>query len=306
MRRPHLTIRQILKWIDEFFAHWGRWPNRDSGAVSGQIDLTWCGIDLALRNANRGLPGGSSLPQLLAEHRGVRNRMRLPRFTIKLILLWADAFHRRTGHWPTGESGQVHESPGDTWNCVDRALRNGCRGLPGGSSLAQLLAGRRRVRNSSCLPRLTIAQILIWADAYHRRTGRWPTRDSGPIPGGPPGETWFTVANALHTGSRGLRRDSLARLLHRHRQVRYLKGLSPLRIKQILAWADAHFARTGQWPTHLSGPVIGAPGETWGAIHTRLQCGGRGLPGGSSLYQVLRRYRGVNRSVRAASRARSA
>jgi|SRR5579864_4648996 len=182
MQRPHLSIRQILKWIDEFFAHWGRWPNRKSGPVSGQIDVTWCGIDVALKHGNRGLPGGSSLPQLLAEHRGVRNRMRLPRFTIKLILVWADAFHRRTGNWPTLDGGEVRESPGDTWFCVDMALRLGHRGLSGGSSLARLSASRRRVRNSSGLERLTIAQILIWADAYYRRTGRWPTRHSGPIP----------------------------------------------------------------------------------------------------------------------------
>ena len=156
------------------------------------------------------------------------------------------------------------------------------------------------------MPRLTITLILTWADAYHRRTGRWPTHDSGSIPGAPPGETWATVSNALRTGSRGLRRSSLARLLHRHRGVHNRKDLPPLRIKQIVAWADVHFARTGLWPTHLSGPVIGAAGETWGAIHTRLQCGGRGLPGGSSLYQVLYKFRGVNRSVRAATRARSA
>jgi hypothetical protein len=246
------------------------------------------------------------LPQLLAEHRGVRNRMRLPRLTIKLILLWADAFHKRTGQWPTFKSGDVRESPGDTWFCVDKALRKGHRGLPGGSSLARLLARHRAVRNSSGLPRLTITLILTWIDAYHRRTGRWPTRDSGSIPGAPPGETWATVANALFTGSRGLRPSSLARLLQRYRGVRNRKDLPPLRIKQIVAWADVHFAHTGQWPTHLSGPVFGAPGETWGAIHSNLQRGGRGLPGGSSLYQVLRKYRGVNRSVRAATRARSA
>ena len=61
MHRPHITIREILLWADEYFAHWGRWPTRESGAVTGQIDVTWCGIDIALRKANRGLPGGSSL-----------------------------------------------------------------------------------------------------------------------------------------------------------------------------------------------------------------------------------------------------
>jgi hypothetical protein len=64
MRRPDTLIRDILRWADAYFAHWGSWPSRDSGPVSGQIDLTWCGIDI------------------------VSNLMQLPRFTIKLILAW--------------------------------------------------------------------------------------------------------------------------------------------------------------------------------------------------------------------------
>jgi hypothetical protein len=31
--------------------------------------------------------------------------------------------------------------------------------------------------------RLSMAQILNWADAYHRRTGRWPRSNSGHIYG---------------------------------------------------------------------------------------------------------------------------
>jgi len=305
MQRPHITIREILSWADAYFAHWGRWPTRVSGAVEGQIDLTWCGINIALCNANRGLPGGSSLAQLLAKHRGVRNRMRLPAFTIKELLKWIDAHRKRKGEWPTLYSGPIPESPGDTWECVDRALRNANRDLPGGDSLAQLLARHRKVRNIASLPRLTIKQILAWADAYHRRTGRWPTRDSGPIPEAP-GETWYRVATALFNGSRRLRATTLARLLQRYRGVRNIKNLPPLRIKDVVRWADAHFARTGQWPTHLSGPVLDAPGETWGAINGTLQRGGRRQPGGSSLYRVLWKYRGVDRAARNATRVRSA
>ncbi len=68
MRRPVIYISDILRWADAFYKHWGRWPNRDSGAVDGQIDLTWCGINIALSHGNRGLRGGSSLARLLAEH----------------------------------------------------------------------------------------------------------------------------------------------------------------------------------------------------------------------------------------------
>jgi hypothetical protein len=45
-----------------------------------------------------------------------------------------------------------------------------------------------------------------------------------------------------------------------------------------LAWADAHRARTGRWPDENSGPVEGAPGESWSAVCGALKQGPRGLP----------------------------
>src|SRR5262249_20814017 len=100
-----------------------------------------------------------------------------------------------------------------------------------------------------------------------------------------------------------LKHDTLAQLLARHRGVRNLKDLPRLLIKDVVRWADGHFARFGLWPTHLSGPVLDAPAETWGGINSALQRGQRKLPGGSSLYKVLWKYRGVNRIVRNAKPA---
>lgn len=67
------------------------------------------------------------------------------RLTITVILRWADAFYKRTGQWPRVHSGAVPESPSDTWTGLDAALRQGCRGLPGGSSLYQVLRRRRGI-----------------------------------------------------------------------------------------------------------------------------------------------------------------
>jgi hypothetical protein len=65
-------------------------------------------------------------------------------------------------------------------------------------------------------PPLSEAQILAWADAFHARTGRWPSAASGPVREAPR-LTWLAVNGALTKGLRGLRRgDSLARLLVRH------------------------------------------------------------------------------------------
>jgi hypothetical protein len=64
----------------------------------------------------------------------------------------------------------------------------------------------------------------------------------------------------------------------------------PLTVEQILAWADAHQARTGEWPSAGAGPVRGAPGEKWEAVDHALRNGHRGLSGGDSLSRLLDRW----------------
>jgi hypothetical protein len=66
---------------------------------------------------------------------------------------------------------------------------------------------------------------------------------------------------------------------------------TPLTEAQILAWADAHRARTGRWPSHGSGGVAGVPGQSWTAIDEALRRGLRGLPGGDTLSRLLDRHR---------------
>jgi hypothetical protein len=67
----------------------------------------------------------------------------------------------------------------------------------------------------------------------------------------------------------------------------------PLTLEQILSWADAHFARTGAWPTVGTGPVSEAPGQSWRSLDYALRYGRRGLPGGDSLPRLLDRCRGA-------------
>jgi hypothetical protein len=172
-------------------------------------------------------------------------------------------------------------------------LRAGGRGLSGGSSLARLLEAQRAVRNIGDLSPITEAQILAWADAHYERAGRWPTRTGGPIPNAP-GETWNAVNAALCNGNRGLPEGgSLAQLLAAQRGVRNPRDLPALSVDQVLAWADAHHGRTGQWPQKGSGAIREAPGETWAAINQALRAGGRGLPSGSTLAGLLAQHRGV-------------
>jgi hypothetical protein len=295
---PQLTIAQILAWADDHHDRTGRWPGKDTGPIHANRSETWETIQWALRKGIRGLPGGSTLAKVLAEHRGVRNVGDLPRLTIRQVLAWADAWHARSGQWPRARSGQeVPEAPGERWNRIDHALRFGLRGLPGGDSLARLLARKRGARNTQDRPRLTEKQILRWCKAHHRRTGVWPTYSSGAVADAP-GESWYAIKIALRKGGRGLRGgSSLARLLGERLGVRNKTSIPRLTVGQILNWAGAHKRRTGQWPGVSSGQLADAPEETWLAIDTALRDGGRGLPGADSLARLLARRRGARNNA---------
>jgi hypothetical protein len=152
------------------------------------------------------------------------DRRRKTQLLVAQILAWADSHFARTGRWPTANGGAIPESPPDNWSRIDQALRRGLRGLPGGSSLAQLLHCHRGVRNRRGLPDLTGAQILVWADAHRARTGDWPMATSGPV-AEVAAETWMGLNQALQYGARGLPGgDSLARLLRRERGLRDRRG----------------------------------------------------------------------------------
>ncbi len=274
-----LAEKQILRWADAFHRRTGQWPNRLSGPITEAPRETWLAVENALRQGVHGLKGGSSLVQLLVERRGIRNVKRPPGLSVRQILAWADAYHERTGQWPIRASGAVDGVVGETWEGINSALRLGLRGLRVRSSLADLLAARRRKRHTNNLPALSVAKILRWADAFHARTGRWPKRKDGKIDGARD-ESWDTVNHALRTNTRGLAgQSSLASVLCRKRGMRSHMHAPPLTTAQILEWAHAHQKRHGKPPTRDSGPIAEAPGETWQAIGIALYKGRRGLPG---------------------------
>jgi hypothetical protein len=224
---PRLTERKVAAWAQVHRDRTGCWPTENSGPIAGAPGETWSAVSGALRQGVRGLPGGDTLPRLLARRLGARNRYGLPRLTGGQVLRWADAHRRRTGRWPSADSGPVAGVSGQTWQGVNKALVRGLRGLPGGSSLARLLAERRGKRNPAQAPQLREGQILRWADGHRRRTGRWPTRASGPVAESP-GENWNALACALWAGRRGLRGgDTLPRFLRRHGRDVRLRRRSP-------------------------------------------------------------------------------
>jgi hypothetical protein len=287
-----ISVEEILAWADRHFELHGRWPVKSDGRIDGARGETWLHVDGALSAGRRGLSGGSSLAGVLGEHRGVRREKRVAPLSESQIVVWADAYHLRTGEWPTPQSGAIPQSGGETWQRVQSALREGRWGLPGGSSIAKLLHDRRDVRNKADLPRLTLRVILKWADDHFAFHGEWPTRDSGVVEGGE-GTTWMAVQDALYLGGRGLPGGySLAQLLYDKRDVRNIQNLPDLEIGQILVWADAFRDRSGNWPIRESGVIPGTDGENWSSVDHALRVGSRGLPGGQTLAQMLAEKRG--------------
>ena len=280
---PALTEKKILTWADAHRERTGKWPSQGSGPVKDVPGEHWRNISAALREGIRGLPGNSSLAKLLNAQRGDL-RPKHPPLTEDRILEFADKYRESTGRWPSNGSGKVD---GSSWAAINRALTLGNGELPGGSSLAQLLAKRRGKINQGALPQLSEEQILAWADDHRKRTGKWPAVKSGPV-STVPGETWARINGALTEGYRGLPGgSSVANLLEKRRGFRNPAKLPKLNERQILAWAKAHFKRTGKWPTRESGAVQEAPDENWAAISGALAVGNRGLPGGSSLAKLI-------------------
>jgi len=292
MYKPLLYVDQIIVWACRHFSRTGRWPYVTSGPVVGERGERWNAIDMALRNGMRGLPGGSSLRQLLRKVVGPSIKLKKSPYTLHQIVEWAKEHKKRTGLWPVARSGPIHAAPGETWYAVQAALQLGQRGLTGGDTLSRLLQRHVGKKPGKQALRLSQAQILKWADAYHRKLHRWPHAKSGPIDGGG-GLTWQRVDTALRAGSRDLpKRQSLARLLLSKRGAS-AKTHAVLHVNQILNWADAYHRRCDRWPTSRI-PLDATLPCSWGASDRALRAGRVGsAPAGTTLAKLLNVHRGA-------------
>jgi len=277
VRWPRLTVEGIRSEIYAYHERNGKWPTGDSGRVKPDGPDTWCGYDLALSRGNRGLLGGSSLADLVAECSGHPKKGHLPNLTEDQILAWLDLHVEAHGKWPVVESGPIDGELFESWRTVDQALRRGKRGLPGGSSLARLLAERRGRPNIHDRTPLTMDEIAGCAAAEHERSGQWVTKASGPVLQAP-GEDWASIDQALREGRRSLPEgSSLARLLAERFGVRNRKALPPFDLDTLAVWARNHQLRRGRLPAVASGPIEESPGDTWRGVDDAFKNHGRGL-----------------------------
>lgn len=292
-RPPEFEITAILEWAKSHHERTGAWPNKTSGRIAEAPAESWQKINQALRQGLRGLPGGNSLARLLFVQIGADARASLIAYSVESICEWAMAWHERTGAWPARRAVAFPKHRARQWLKVNTALSAGIRGLPGGSTLAKLLAEHLGVENRHAIGPYTGTRILAWVDECHDQHGCWPTARSGEIPDSG-GATWMSVQMALVQGRRQLPGgSSLPCLLGQHRGVLYQQDLPPLSMDAILQWAEAHKERTGRWPIRSSGVIPEAPGENWRKVDAALRVGNRGCPGGSSLARFLSEERGV-------------
>ena len=140
---PRLGVRKILKWADAYFLLHGTWPTRESGAIPDSGGESWKQVNAALYFGLRGFPGRSSLPKFLRKWRATREPQDRSKLTFEQILDWADEHYAANGRWPHRTSGGIPKTRGQTWRRIDQSLARGSRGLPGGTTLARLLAAAR-------------------------------------------------------------------------------------------------------------------------------------------------------------------
>jgi hypothetical protein len=313
LKQPDYEIKKIKDCILAHRQATGTWPSTTSGPVKHgpyTEKETWLAIDNALRKGVRGLLGGSSLVQLneeVSNEHGLDyvNRLKQPDYEIEKIQDCILAHRQATGTWPTQKLGPVEYGPyagEETWLAIDNALRRGLRGLPGGSSLAELNEEVSKTHNLDYANRwkqtdYEIEKIQDCILAHRQATGTWPSTTSGPVEYGPYAEKekWGAIQNALRVGVRGLPGgSSLAELNEEVSKTYNLDYSNRLKqpdyeTKKIKDCILAHRQATGTWPIDKSGPVKHGPyaeKETWLAIDNALRKGGRGLLGGSSLAQL--------------------
>ena len=212
MAMPELTGQQILKWADAFHKRRKRWPGRDSGIVTDEPSLTWGTIDRYIKRGVVRHKSAKTLSDLLSKARDVWDARGKPELSDQLILKWVQDHRRITGQWPVTSSGRVKTAANESWIALDMALRNGVRGLKGGTTLLKLVTKHRHRIGDPDIAPISEAQIRRWAAAYRRRTGRNPTRKSGKVAGA--NLTWGAIDAMLARGKRGLKGGrSLANLL---------------------------------------------------------------------------------------------
>jgi hypothetical protein len=137
---PKMTEETIVEWMRTFEAKYGVLPkSSEKREVPGHPDKNWTAINTALKQGLNDLPGDSSLAQLKVQHFGYQHHLSRPPLAEAAVVEWMQESYRLHGTHPTpNDRRAVPAQTDENWQALNIALRNGNRGLAGGSSLAEL------------------------------------------------------------------------------------------------------------------------------------------------------------------------
>jgi phospholipid N-methyltransferase len=346
LAQEDLDLQKIKKSLLSYHEITGKWlantknlgsnPMLEYGLYAG--NLTIGALNVALSKGMRGLPGGSSIAQLneeISKEHGLdyKNHLAQEDLDLEKIKESLLAHRKATGKWlsngakgPDNKIGSYLLEHGPyagrlTARSLVSALSRGTRGLPGGSSIAQLNAEISKklgldyvnIQEQEDLDLEKIKESLL---AYRKVTGkwlpngaRWPDNKIGSyvLEYGPyAGQlTTGAIDQALSRGRRGLPgNSSIAKLnseISEEQGLDYinLREQEDLDLEKIKKSLLAHHKATGKWlsahtskgPDDKNGSYILEYGPYAGQLKTInleacLRLGLRGLPGGSSISKL--------------------
>ena len=230
-RTRDFTVAEIEDAVRSFHRREGRAPSawKDKNATQDfGFPETWEAVNSALRQGGRGLPGGDTLVKV-AQRLNLRPETS---FSGKCGLQMAEvedairSFHEREGRVPLvhrdKDATQDFDRP-ETWAAVDKCLRLGRRGLPGGDSLPKMarrigLATIQARGRGVGKPYFTETEIEDAVRLFYEERGRSPSvskdKDATSYFGRP--ENWPSINRCLGKGWRGLSGgDSLPKMARR-------------------------------------------------------------------------------------------
>jgi hypothetical protein len=147
---PDLSESIIEKWALEYIAKHKKRPSGDSSdVVNPSLEkewqgITWCAINNALRRGNRGLRKYKSLSEFLNIKLGKIKRNKYAMVSNTIIIDWIKQFKIKYRRNPKLMDGKIEFADGQyfgmSWRSINECLRNGYRGLIGGSSLKEIVS----------------------------------------------------------------------------------------------------------------------------------------------------------------------
>tara|TARA_R110002072_G_scaffold63628_3_gene158080 strand:- start:743 stop:2167 length:1425 start_codon:yes stop_codon:yes gene_type:complete len=213
------------------------------------------------------------------------------------------------GQWPSCKDySSISDGPlrGESFGTIDKHLRDGGRGLPGESSLSQLMEEHGLGSHITIQDILDAAKLHFFQTKEKTGVGKWPSSsDRTRITSGPlEGKTWKGIDTAFHRGYFNLPSDTTLSCFLKENGCFDSNIIDP---SDVVEAAKLHYSQMkektgrGRWPSSKDNKVIETgplKGEKWSSIHTAIRDGYRGFdPTEGGLPAFLRAHDCYDRAI---------